>query len=296
MSDVRLFEISSGQPKEIQGQTAAIEKEVQTLIENNLEAFFAVRFLATEYSTGERHGGRIDTLGLDENNSPVILEYKRKSDENVITQGLYYLDWLMDHQDNFDALVRTVLGDIEVDWAAPRLICVAGEYKKFDLHATNQINRNIDLFRYEKYGKSHILFDLINSASAEKTSKSTGASRYGLASDGVLKASQKLQDVWHEIEDYVLDLGDDVNSVELKRVLVFKTIKNFVCIHIIPTKNIIRMTLTIDPKTVQLEDGFSRDMTGIGHWGTGNLQLEIKNKKDFEKAKPLIDQAYGEVS
>jgi hypothetical protein len=46
-----------------------------------------VRFLASEFVTS--NGGRIDTLGLDENGCPVvILEYKRASNENVINQGL----------------------------------------------------------------------------------------------------------------------------------------------------------------------------------------------------------------
>lgn len=61
-------------------------------MERHLETFLGVRFLATEYETGKTHRGRIDTLGIDENNSPVIIEYKRSSNENVINQGLFYLD------------------------------------------------------------------------------------------------------------------------------------------------------------------------------------------------------------
>ena len=69
-----------------------------------------VRFLATEYSTGKTHAGRIDSLGIDENGSPVILEYKRSSGENVINQGLFYLDWLMDHKAEFELLVLKKYG------------------------------------------------------------------------------------------------------------------------------------------------------------------------------------------
>ncbi|MGK6309406.1 hypothetical protein [Variovorax sp. DT-64] len=59
----------------------------------------------TKPATGKTHAGRIDSLGLDENNCPVILEYKRPVGENVINQGLFYLDWLMDHQAEFKLLV-----------------------------------------------------------------------------------------------------------------------------------------------------------------------------------------------
>jgi RecB family endonuclease NucS len=92
MSDIKLFNVSNGSAQELPGTSIAIEKTLQTLIESHLEVFLGVRFLATEHSTGKTHGGRIDTLGIDENGSPIIIEYKRALNENVINQGLFYLD------------------------------------------------------------------------------------------------------------------------------------------------------------------------------------------------------------
>ena len=65
-----------------------------------------------------------------------------------------------------------------------------------------------------------------------------------------------------------------------------------VCIEIY-SKQII-LYLKLHPDSVELEDGFTRDMRSIGHYVTGDLQITIKNVKDFEKAKPLIDRAYNE--
>ena len=107
MSDFKLFNIGSQQITELTGTTDTIEKSVQTLFEKNLLALLGVHFLATEFST--TNGGRIDTLGLDENKCPVILEYKRATNENVINQGLFYLDWLMDHRKDFQWLVMEKL-------------------------------------------------------------------------------------------------------------------------------------------------------------------------------------------
>lgn len=92
MGDIKLFAINNNHVKELDGQSVAIEKSLQNTMEQNLEAFLGIRFLETEYSTGKKHAGRIDTLGLDENSSPVIIEYKRSVNENVINQGLFYLD------------------------------------------------------------------------------------------------------------------------------------------------------------------------------------------------------------
>ncbi|MEU1535881.1 hypothetical protein [Streptomyces fagopyri] len=50
--------------------------------------------------------------------------------------------------------------------------------------------------------------------------------------------------------------------------------------------------LKVDPDTVELEERFSRDMHGIGHLGTGNLEVRITSAADFEKASPLIRRAF----
>ena len=105
-------------------------------------------------------------LGIDENNCPVIFEYKRASNENVINQGLFYLDWLLDHKADFELLVMRTLGkefSDKLDWSMPRLICIAGDFTKYDEYAVKQINRNIDLVRYKKFGDDLLLFELTNS-------------------------------------------------------------------------------------------------------------------------------------
>lgn len=110
MSDLKLFRIDSGVAAELTNSAMVLERHLQTLLERNMETLFGVRFLASEYSTGARHGGRVDSLGIDENGSPVNFEYKRSRDENVINQGLFYLDWLLDHQGEFALLVQRRLG------------------------------------------------------------------------------------------------------------------------------------------------------------------------------------------
>ena len=115
MSDIKLFQISPTDVQELLGHSVAVEKSLQTLIELNLENFLGVRFLASEYATGKTHGGRIDTLGLDENGCPVIIEYKRALNENVINQGLYYLDWLLDHKAECTILTGKLFGQAVAD-------------------------------------------------------------------------------------------------------------------------------------------------------------------------------------
>ena len=151
MSDIKLFSLDGGKAKELPGSSVPLEKSLQELMEANLEPLLGLRFLASEHSTGARHGGRIDSLAIDENGSPVIIEYKRSTNQNVINQGLFYLDWLLDHRSEFELLVMKQLGQEEadgLDWSAPRLVCIAGGFTRYDEHAVQQMGRSIDLIHY----------------------------------------------------------------------------------------------------------------------------------------------------
>ncbi len=86
-----IFNIENKRVRQIKAMQFKNEKELQCLVEANLEEIYGIKFIASEFPTGEKHGGRIDTLGLDENNSPVIIEYKWGEKDNVINQGLFYL-------------------------------------------------------------------------------------------------------------------------------------------------------------------------------------------------------------
>ena len=50
--------------------------------------------------------------------------------------------------------------------------------------------------------------------------------------------------------------------------------------------------LKIDPKSIKLEEGFSRDVSTVGHYRTENLELTLGEHADLEKAEGLICQSY----
>ena len=118
-----LFKINNSSIKKLSIRELDLEKTLQKLIETNLDEILNIIFLATEYSTS--FGGRIDTLGVDKDGSPCIIEYKKGQNENVINQGLSYLRWLLDHKADFELLCKDMKIDIEIDWNSPRVICIA---------------------------------------------------------------------------------------------------------------------------------------------------------------------------
>ncbi len=89
-----------------------------------------------------------------------------------------------------------------------------------------------------------------------------------------------------------LDLGDDVNLKELNQYTAFTRLKNFTCICLNRKRNFIQFYLRLDPETVEMEDGFTRNVSQIGHWGTGDVEVTIRNPSEIKKAMPLLQAAY----
>jgi predicted transport protein len=205
----------------------------------------------------------------------------------------------MDHQAEFKLLVLEKFGKATadaIDWTAPRLVCIAADFTKYDNHAVQQMDRNIELIRYRQFGKELLLFELVNSVATEmpsgkkfKAAKATGTDK--TAAEWLAELSPEVRGVFDSLESYLQSLGDDVHRKDLKLYVAFKRLRNFltVCFQ----KNNLLLYLHLNPDAVELVDGFTRDVRRIGHWGTGSLEVVVKNQADLEKAYPLIDKAYN---
>lgn len=297
MTDIKLFNIK-GTVKEYQSSTVTLEKELQIVIENNMDTFFGVTFLASEYRTTD--GGRMDSIGIDENHCPVIFEYKRSLKENVINQGLFYLNWLLDHKDSFKVLVIEKLGLNEasnIDWTMPRLVCVAGDFTKYDESAIKQMNRNISLIRYKKFGDDLLMFEQVNENIAAaipdpEVPSVKAKAAYKSFDEQLENADKAIRILYQDLANYVLSLGDDISENHLKLYAAFKKIRNVVTV--VAQKKKLVVNLPLDVSTFTFEEGFSRDVSGLGHWGCGAVELHLQSHADLEKAKPLFDRAYNE--
>ena len=298
MADIKLFSIKN-QVTELQSKQVTLEKELQNLLEKNMNTFFGVTFLKSEYKITN---GRMDSIGIDENNCPVIFEYKRSVNENVINQGLFYLDWLLDHKADFKLIVIDVLGQDkadEIDWSMPCVICIANDFTKFDEHAVNQMQRNIRLVRYRKFGDDLIALEHINTPqvsavdddiSPAAVKKSHG--KYKGFKAYFENAGEKNQNLYYSFREYIMSLGDDISENQLKYYVAFKKSKNVACVEVYQSGLVVHLKL--NPESVELFPNFIEDDSKKGHWGTGELKVIIKNAEDFEKIQPLIDRAYNE--
>ncbi|GGT68186.1 transporter [Streptomyces atratus] len=295
MSGLKLFRTNATNSgvAEVVPRLAEVEADVQRLVEAYMETLLGVRFLASEYGTGPVHGGRIDSLGLDENGSPVIVEYKRSTDAGVIHQGLFYLSWMVDHRSEFEHLVRDRLGltaASQVLWSGPRLICVAGDFTRYDVHAVREHRRSVDLVRYRFFGKDLLGLETVASVTG-RTSTTKQVRRRAVEAPPVCGQDGALAELSAAVDERLLGLGDGVNRVQRKQYAAYQKLRNFACVCP-PQKTKLLVYLKADPKQVGLVPGFTRDVTGLGHHGTGDLEVQLRTEWDLERAQDLFRASY----
>ncbi|WP_184930975.1 DUF5655 domain-containing protein [Streptomyces nymphaeiformis] len=305
MAELMLFRRDAdGRDVELSGATVALEVELQRRVEAGLEQMLGIRFVASEYATGPWHRGRIDTLGLDENGSPVVIEFKKGSDSGVLSQAVSYLSWLRSAQHEFGALVRKVLGAEaaeSINWRRPRMVCIAAGFSHHDRVAVQWLPERIDLVRYRVFEGGLLSLLLVDSSPGSPSAASSRRSRErdtvaGSASatpapTGAGLVPESLRDLYAELDEALTAWGE-VEVAPLRHYIAYRRLVNVASVIFRPKHEVILVYLRLDPDTVALEEAFTRDMRGIGHLGTGDLEVRLASAADLEKAAPLIRRAF----
>jgi predicted transport protein len=271
------------------------EKELQTLIEGNLEEVFGCTFVDTEFSTGSLHGGRIDTLAISEDGNPVIIEYKKEERSNLVNQGLFYLDWIKDHKGDFEVAVKKRIPNAEIDWSHIRVICIAPSFDRYSLHAVRHMGGGLELWQYHRYANGILeleeIFRSVESGKAkstEKTDKSSSSKEEHNVDSLKAKGNPDVQKLFEKASEFLLGLNESVVAVPQKYYIAFKFAKNIACIEI--QKSQLRIWLPNSHRPDM--PSFARDVTNIGHYGTGNLELAIHTEGELDLALPILKETY----
>src|SRR5216684_4943112 len=246
-----LFQISKDNLTAVAQSNFLEERALQRLIEGNLEVVFACRLVASEFSTGAQHGGRIDTLGLSEDGNPVIIEYKKVESSELINQSLYYLSWIGDHRGDFERAVQRALGNtVEVDWSEVRVICIAPGFKKYDLHAVQVMGANIELWTYRLFTNSCVYFEEVQQRSyvgpgtvpvsgknpvmvaAGKKGAITRATALHIFEEHLAGKSEQIRNLALAIQEYIQKLDPAIEEAAQQQYVAYRTSQNIACVEI----------------------------------------------------------------
>ena len=298
-----LFRINGQAVKKIVAKELDLERNLQQLFEQNLEELLNINFLKHEHSTS--FGGRIDTLGIDKNGSPCIIEYKKNKNDSVINQGLSYLRWLLDHKAEFEILCQGKKVALEIDWDSPRVICIAESYNKFDLDTADILPINIELLRYRIY-EENILYleaenyqkikistsNIVKKGKAEKIKNEQLPKIYSIDDhlDGINKETLELFQV---LRERILSIDQSIIEEPKKKYVAYKTSTNFV--DIVIKQYGLKIFLNVKSGKLIDPQKLARDLTKpklIGHWGNGDYEVKVENAKDADAVFFLIKQSY----
>jgi len=307
-----LFEIGKQNFKTVEQTNFDTEKKLQLLIESNLQVVFNSRFVASEFPTGAVHAGRIDTLALSEDNNPVLMEYKKVESSDLINQSLFYLSWINNHRGDFEIAARKAISnDVEIDWSDIRVICIAPNYRKYDLHAVQMMGANIELWTYRLFKNSTLYLEevfhktyqsspIVGSESKNPVMVAAGKKAAITRKTGsytfeehIRGKPDKIKTLAIAIQEYITGLDSSIEETPKKLYVAYKISQNIVCMEIQAQKII--LYLKLNPKNLDYIPAIARDLTNKGHWGTGDLEIIVKAAEDFEIAKKYIEMAYQKI-
>jgi predicted transport protein len=250
---------------------------------DNLGDLLGIKFIAKEYPILE---GRIDTLGLDENNSPVIIEYKWKENEEILAQGLFYYNWLIKNKKHFELLVSNNLGkNITVKWEQPRVILIARGFGRYTIGAVQQ-QKHIELITYNYYHPDILQLENVYTPTELKLPKKP-QDEVDLTEYNLEYHLNIIRKKFNLIRSWILGLPDVEEKDQQKSGITYKTTKSFARFEFRPTWI---QVLLRDPQYELDTKKLVKDVTSH-EWGyRGMFKLNADTDTDYLFA--LIKQSY----
>ena len=242
-------------------------------------------------------------MAVDSSGAPVIIEYKRNKNDNVINQALSYLKWLKSQKPGFfeklmiDKLGDTVAKSIGLDWDNPRVICIAEAYSKFDIDTVEVVPLRIELFRYRYYEDNVFALEPVNVTEAPNyvtqanPAKSTSTPTSSTGVEALLaKADDNTAELFKELRERILELDDTVEEKATTLYVAYKRSNNFAEVHIGKSqlKIHLRPINYVDPegKVDKIPDGYN--------W-TMDRRIYLKSKSDLDYVVNIVEQSYQTV-
>src|SRR3712207_5258862 len=150
-----IFQIKNKQLERLEEAPFKLERELQLLFESHLEQITGLEFISSEFSIQNQ---RLDTLAFDnENQSFVIIEYKRSTNYSVLDQGISYLSTLLKYKADvvleYQAQTGKLLTKKAVDWSQSKVAFVSPFFTPFQKQAVDFKDLNIELWEVKRFAE-----------------------------------------------------------------------------------------------------------------------------------------------
>ena len=305
---MKLYGIDGNLLKPISTNPFQLEKDIQKLIESNVQELFDLEFVRSELTI---QNFRLDTLCFNKmSNSFVIIEYKKGTNYSVIDQGYTYLSTLLNNKSDFileynETLDGSLKRD-DIDWSQSRVIFISPKFSEYQKTSINFKNLPFELWEVTRFKNNLLGLTKIDTNSdvdiTSTVDKDNSKSIVKVVSKEIItydenyhfnKNKTRPQDtieLYYEFKERVLSLGDNIEMNIGKIWMGFKQNRIF-CDVVIFNEGVV---VYINMKKGELNDYLKKcnDMSDKGHWGNGDYKIVIKSVEDIDYVMSLVKQSY----
>jgi len=261
------------------------ERELQSLTEKNLERLEQGMRLVDHYVPVGF--GIIDSLCLDKDNNPVVIEFKAAEDEDqsALIQSLDYSSWV---DKNPDTIIRFInekkRGVLEVNKLGDvRIIIVAPMFDQRTINAAEMVDPNIALIKYHCFEHSQIgrwlhFEPIYDSRTIRPRALAPQAYRIEDHFDEDYAAMRPIFDAL--VDRLKKEIGDFTVYAK-KYYIAFQRTFNFAVLYVYKNKIEVGLTLHSTVTSGRLHDG--------SNWGWSRINYTISLSKPSDIDDELID-------
>mgnify|MGYP005848564781 FL=1 len=231
---MRLYNLSGSKIREIAESKFKRERDLQKIVEENLENIFNYKLISSEFTL---HNLRIDTLAFNpENNSFVIIEYKRDRSFSVIDQGYAYLALLLNNQADFileyNEKNKIHLKRSDIDWSQSVVIFIADSFTRHQLGAINFKDLPIELWEVKRFENNILSFNELKKEGSIESIKlitknpaiekvSAEIQTYSVE-DHFKEGWDESKEIYSELRERIFKVFPDIEETPVKSHISFK--------------------------------------------------------------------------
>jgi predicted transport protein len=289
-----------------------LERDAQKLTEQNLETIFGLKFVSgslnKEFSVrAQEQDFYIDTLAFDEQqNSFVIIEYKKERSFSVIDQGFAYLAAMLNNKAEFvlelNEKLKKNFGKNDIDWEQSRLIFISPEFTNYQKNAINFKDLPFFLYEIRTYENGMVEFDPI------KPYKSTASINSFIKDKIVSQVSKEVKvysqedlvkETWtntkellEEFENRLMDSGIETKVKYTKFYIAYMSKHGRNYVEVVPQQQGLKIyfrfpyDFTISPMNIG-------DCSIKGHWTNGISYIYLTEIDQVSEAIRLSSVSYS---
>lgn len=284
---MRIFEQRAHSLTGLKEKPFKLEREIQSVVENSLDAIFGFRLIKSEFMIKNY---RIDTLAFDEESkSFVIFEFKRDRNYSVVDQGVSYLNLMLEYKADFivefNESQKQNLRRKDVDWTQSKVIFVAPAFTDFQIQSSNFKDLPIELWECKRFENNIVVINPIKKSSSapsisqvqsntnSKISKVTKEVKVYTEENHLEGKCDEVQELYESFKTAILNLSPNIEVSATKLYIAFKKGKNITDIQL--QKKGLKLWINLSKGELDDPKNLASDVSGVGHWGNGDYELWV---------------------